>query len=154
MRRPHRWQTQHNRDIRMIRNFALPCFALCALALTTASASDGAAGFPYPATQRIDHSDVYHGVRVEDPYRWLEDTGSDATKKWVESENALSQPYLEAIPAREKIKQRLTQLWNYERYDLPVKRGGHYFYTRNDGLQNQSVLYVADGLHSEPRVLL
>jgi len=138
----------------MNRNSALPCLALCTLALATASATDGPGGFAYPATQRVDHADVYHGVRVEDPYRWLEDTGSDTTKKWVEAENALSQPYLEAIPAREKIKQRLTELWNYERYDLPVKRGGRYFYTRNDGLQNQSVLYVADGLHSGPRVLL
>jgi prolyl oligopeptidase len=134
----------------------LSCCALSAVALvaTLASATDTPVAFAYPPTQRVEHTDVYHGVRVEDPYRWLEDAGSDATKQWIGAENALAQPYLEAIPAREQIKKRLTELWNYERYDLPVKRGGRYFYTRNDGLQNQSVLYVADGLQAAPRVLL
>ncbi len=76
------------------------------------------------------------------------------TKSWIQAQNALAQPYLEAIPARERIKQRMTQLWNYERYDIPLKRGNRYFYLRNDGLQNQSVLYITERLDAEPRVLL
>jgi prolyl oligopeptidase len=110
--------------------------------------------FQYPATQQIDHVDTYHGTRVPDPYRWLEVPGSPDVQRWIEAQNALAQPYLEAIPARERIKQRMTQLWNYERYDIPVKRGNHYFYLRNDGLQNQSVLYITSRLDGEPRVLL
>lgn len=108
----------------------------------------------YPETRRSDHADTYHGVRVADPYSWFEDMGTPEVKRWVDEQNALAQPFLEAIPAREQIKKRLTELWNYERYDVPVKRGGHYFFLRNDGLQNQSVLYVADTLDATPRVLL
>lgn len=110
--------------------------------------------FAYPPTRRTDHADTYHGTRIADPYRWLENPDSLETQRWIQAQNALAQPYLEAIPAREHIKQRMTQLWNYERYDIPVKRGKHYFYLRNDGLQNQSVLYIADQLDAEPRVLL
>lgn len=108
----------------------------------------------YPAAARVDQVDDYHGTRVADPYRWLERVDDAQTRQWVSAENSLAQPYLERIPAREAIKKRLTELWNYERYDIPVKRGGHYFYSRNDGLQNQSVLYVADSLQAQPRVLL
>ena len=124
--------------------------ALCLLLPTIAAAEVAA----YPASKRIEHVDTYHGVRVADPYRWLENIGTTEVADWVTAQNKLSQPYLEAIPAREKIKQRLTELWNYERYDVPKKRGGRYFFLRNDGLQNQSVLYVTDSLVGEPRVLL
>lgn len=110
--------------------------------------------FGYPLAARGAQLDTYHGTAVEDPYRWLERVDDPRTRQWVKSENALAQPYLEAIPAREAIKQRLTQLWNYERYEIPVQRAGRYFYRRNDGLQNQSVLYVADSLQAQPRVLL
>ena len=113
-----------------------------------------ATAFAYPPTARIDHVDTYHGEQIADPYRWLEDPDSLDTQRWIQAQNALSQPYLEAIPARDRIKRRMAQLWNYERYDIPVKRGGRYFYLRNDGLQNQSVLYVADKLDGEPRVVL
>ena len=108
----------------------------------------------YPEVTRGNQVDTYHGVRVADPYRWMEALDSEQTRAYIEAENALSEPYLEAIPARARIKERLTQLWNYERYDVPVKRGGRYFYRRNDGLQNQSVLYVAESLTAAPRVLL
>jgi prolyl oligopeptidase len=108
----------------------------------------------YPVTRSSDHVDTYHGVRVADPYDWLEAIGTPEVNRWVEAQNKLSQPILEAIPARERIKQRLTELWNYERYDVPVKRGGRYFFLRNNGLQNQSVLYVTESLEASPRVLL
>lgn len=119
-----------------------------------ANGSRSADALAYPASPRVDHIDVYHDQRIADPYRWLEDERSTDTRKWIEAQNALAQPHLEAIPAREKIKERLTQLWNHERFDIPVKRGGRYFYLRNDGLQNQSVLYVAESLTATPRVLL
>jgi prolyl oligopeptidase len=118
------------------------------------SSSAARAALAYPDAARGDQVDDYHGTRVADPYRWLERVDDAQTRQWVTAQNALAQPYLEGIPAREAIKKRLTELWNYERYDIPVKRGGHYFYSRNDGLQNQSVLYVADSLQAQPRVLL
>jgi prolyl oligopeptidase len=144
--------------------FVFSCLILLSACSSTESTGPGTdvaatragndSSLAYPQTPRVDHVDVYHGMRVSDPYRWLEDAGAAQTKQWIETQNALAQPYLESIPAREGIKKRLTQLWNFERYDIPVKRGSRYFYTRNDGLQNQSVLYVADGLSSQPRVLL
>ena len=110
--------------------------------------------FQYPATIRGDQVDDYHGTRVADPYRWLEELDSKATKEWVAAQNKVTFGYLENLPQRKKLRDRLEELWNYERFGLPRARNGKYFYSRNDGLQNQSVLYVADGLHGEPRVLL
>jgi len=115
---------------------------------------DELAMMTYPRAERGTQLDSYHGVRVADPYRWLEDADSPQTRRWIEAQNALAQPYLEAIPVRESIKQRLTQLWNHERQGIPVKRGGRYFFLRNDGLQDQSVLYVADAPDASPRILL
>jgi prolyl oligopeptidase len=108
----------------------------------------------YPTARRADQTDDYYGTKIADPYRWLEDPDSDETRAWIEAENKLTFDWLAQIPARENIKKRLTELWNYERFGLPAKRGGRYFYTRNDGLQNQSVLYVADSLQGKPRLLL
>jgi len=108
----------------------------------------------YPQTRQVSHTDNYHGTVVSDPYRWLEDDNAPETKAWVEAQNAVTFGYLEGIPEREPIKARLTELWNYERWGLPEKKGGRYFVTRNDGLQNQSVLYALDSLTAEPRVLL
>ena len=130
-----------------------------ALLLVACSADSNRRGdtqpaFVYPSAARIVQVDDYHGTKVEDPYRGLERVDDAQTRQWITAENSLAQPYLEGIPAREAIKKRLTELWNYERYEVPVQRGGRYFYSRNDGLQNQSVLYVADGLQGQPRVLL
>lgn len=121
---------------------------------TTNNQADNEPILTYPETRRSDHADTYHGVRVADPYVWLEGVGTPEVKRWVDTQNALAQPVLEAIAEREQIRKRLTDLWNYERYDVPVKRGGHYFFLRNDGLQNQSVLYVTDTLDATARVLL
>src|ERR1051325_6203322 len=101
-----------------------------------------AAKIKYPKTRQVDQVDDYHGTRVPDPYRWLEDDNAPETKEWVEAENKVTFAYLNEIPQREAIKNRLTHLWNYERYGLPFREGGRYFISRNDGLQNQSVLYT------------
>jgi prolyl oligopeptidase len=110
--------------------------------------------FQYPAAPRGDVVDDYHGVKVADPYRGFEALDSQATKNWVAAENALTQPYLEALPQRAWLGNRLKQLWTYERFGVPVEEGGKYFYLRNDGTQDQSVLYVADALNAPPRVLV
>ena len=113
-----------------------------------------AAKLTYPESKRVDQVDDYHGEKIADPYRWLEQLDSPDTKAWIEAQNKVTFAYLERIPQRGAYKERLTQLWNYERFGMPVKGGDRYFYTRNDGLQNQSVLYVADSLAGAPRVLL
>jgi len=109
---------------------------------------------PYPPARKSDQVDDYHGVKVADPYRWLEDLDSAETKSWVEAENKLTFDYLGKIPARAKIRERLTKLWNYERYGAPFKEGGRYFFSRNSGLQNQSVFYSVTSLNAEPKLLL
>ena len=108
----------------------------------------------YPVAKTVDQVDDYHGVKVADPYRWLEDTDSSDTRAWIDAENKLTFGYLEQIPYRKAIHDRLMKLWNYERYGVPEKQGSRYFYQHNTGLQNQSVLYVAESLTAEPRLLL
>ena len=111
----------------------------------------------YPASKMVDQQDDYHGVRVADPYRWLEDANSIDTGAWVAAQNSLTQSYLARTPGRDAIRARLTELWNYERFSVPFKQGGRYFYSRNDGLQNQAVLYTLTTLTASdaaPRVLL
>src|SRR4028118_1205681 len=110
--------------------------------------------FVYPSSRKADQVDDYHGTKVADPYRWLEDPDSEETKAWVEDQNKVTFGYLSEIAVREQIKQRLTQLWNYEKYGIPFKEGNRYFYFKNDGLQNQSVLYTLTSLDAEPEVLL
>lgn len=108
----------------------------------------------YPPAPRGTDVDDYYGDTVPDPYRGLEDLSSPRTRQWIEAQNSLARPYLESTPVHPWLVQRLKQLWNYERYGVPVAEGGRYFWLRNDGLQDQSVLYVADGLEGTPRVLL
>jgi prolyl oligopeptidase len=110
--------------------------------------------FTYPQARRGDQVDDYHGTKVADPYRWLEDTDSAETHAWVEAENKLTFGYLDTLPYRQALSDRLTKLWNYERFSVPYHEGGRYFFLHNDGLQNQDVLLVAESLHAEPRVLL
>jgi len=108
----------------------------------------------YPTTPKTNVVDNYHGTMVVDPYRWLEDVNSPAVKAWVEEQNRLTFGYLSRIPYRDKIRKRLEALWNFEKYGVPWKEGGRYFFFKNDGLQNQSVLYVAEKLNGPARVLL
>jgi len=108
----------------------------------------------YPSSQTVNQVDDYHGTPVTDPYRWLEDPDSEPTRAWIEAQNRLTFDYLEEIPARKQIKQRLSQLWDYEKYGVPFKQGNRYFYFKNDGLQNQSVLYTLSALDAAPEVLL
>ncbi len=125
----------------------LPLVAALAPVLALAAVS-------YPTSKTVEHFDDYSGTKVADPYRWLEELDSPDTKAWVAAQNALTDSVVDAFPERAVIKQRLTELWNYSRTGLPFKEGHWYFYTKNDGLQNQSPLYVQDGLAGKPRVLI
>jgi len=108
----------------------------------------------YPDSPRVSQVDDYHGVKVTDPYRWLEDLDSSQTRAWVEAQNQVTSAFLAAIPEREPLRERLRELWDYRRYGVPVRHGGRYFFTRNDGLQDQDVLYRVDTPDGEPRLLL
>ncbi|MEJ6487134.1 prolyl oligopeptidase family serine peptidase [Nostoc punctiforme UO1] len=116
----------------------------------------------YPSSHKSNQVDNYHGTLVTDSYRWLEDPDSEETRAWIEAQNQITFGYLSEIPAREKIKQRLTKLWDYEKYGIPFKEGEslqdgsteRHFYFKNDGLQNQSVLYTLKTLDEQPKVLL
>lgn len=108
----------------------------------------------YPETRRVAQVDTIHGVEVADPYRWLEDDNSAETKAWVQAQNKVTFGYLEKIPQRAEIRSRLEKLWNFERFGTPTKRGNRYFFSRNDGLQNQNVMYVMDGLDATPKLFL
>ena len=112
------------------------------------------AGLTYPPATRADHVDQYHGVAVPDPYRWMEDIDSAQTRAWVQAQVKLTDPYLAALPHRDEIAQRLKEIWNYERWSPPERHGANWFYTHNDGLQNQAVLYVTSDPSSKGRVLL
>lgn len=127
------------------------------LAIVTIDAGEAAQRsqtLDYPPAERGTTVDDYHGVRVPDPYRGLEDLDSVATRAWVGAEGQLTDRYLAALPGRDALRSRLAKLYDYERFGLPFQAHGHYFYTRNSGLQNQSVLYVADTLDAPPHVAL
>jgi len=127
-------------------------FPLALVLLTTMRLAS--AEITYPPAKKLDVVDDYHGTKIADPYRWLEDDNSDETKAWVKAQNAVTFGYLDAIPQRDVIRERLTKLWNYERFGSPHRKGGRVFFTHNTGLQNQAVLKVAESLDAEPRVLL
>jgi prolyl oligopeptidase len=129
--------------------------------LALAGCGEGAAipeatGLQYPVTESIDHTDTYHGTVVADPYRWLEDDvrENESVSQWVERQNEVTFAYLDTIEERESIRARLEELWNFERYGLPSKEGGRYFFSHNDGLQNQSVIFMQASLEDEPQLLV
>jgi prolyl oligopeptidase len=109
---------------------------------------------PYPPTRADDFAEELHGHTVPDPYRWMEDLDSDEVRQWIEAQNDLTFSFFERSPLREKIRARMTELWNYEKYSAPTKRGLRYFFSYNNGLQNQDVLYWSENLDEEPQVLL
>ena len=131
--------------------YALAVLAAAALLTQHVGANDRLA---YPKTRTVEQVDMLHGEAVADPYRWLEDLDSTETRAWIEAENEVTFGYLRSIPQREAIRKRLETLWDYEKYGAPRQEGGRYFFSKNDGLQNQSVLYVAEALDAAPRVLL
>jgi prolyl oligopeptidase len=130
-----------------LRFVAVP--ALVVLAMTTAAGQ-----IRYPDTRKADQVDDYFGRTVADPYRWLEDDNSAETAAWVEAQNKVTFDYLAKIPARETLRARLTTLWNFERYGVPSREGDYYLFSRNDGLQNQSVVYRTRTLDATPEVLI
>jgi len=127
---------------------------VCLFLLSGAAAAQTGAPLSYPQAARGTQVDNYHGTTIADPYRWLEDVDAPATTAWVAAQNKLTDSFLASIPQREPIRNRLTQLWNYERYSAPFKENNRYFYFQNTGLQNQSVLFVQEGREAKPRVLL
>ena len=120
------------------------------------SAQDDSQPMKYPTTKKVDQVDEYFGYQVADPYRWLEDDvrESEDVRNWVDDQNKITFSYIEELPHREEIETRLTELWNYEKYGIPSKQGGRYYFSKNDGLQNQSVIYQMDSLDSTPTVLM
>ncbi|MDB5349924.1 MAG: f1pep1 [Planctomycetota bacterium] len=139
---------------RLAASFAGAILAMSSLSLLQAGSPKDKKAFDYPPAPKSDTVDDYHGNKVPDPYRPLEDPDSAETRAWVEAENKITFGYLEKIPARAAIKKRLTELWDYEKFGVPSKEGDRYAFTRNSGLQNQSVLYTADALDGEPKVLI
>jgi len=128
-------------------------FALFSLASLHSPPARAGAPITYPPARQMDVVEDYHGVKVADPYRWLEDPDSEETRAWIEAQNQITFGWLEEIPARERIRERITKLWDYEKYGTPGKEGGRYFFSKNDGLQNQSVVYTMRSLADEPEVL-
>src|SRR5215217_2369706 len=127
--------------------------AVIALVLS-ATAALFAQALQYPVARKGDQVDTYDGVKVADPYRWLEDDNSPETAAWVEAENKVTFPYLERIPYRKQFQARVTQLNDYVKYSAPSHKGPYVFFSKNDGLQNQSVLYVQKGFAGAPEVLI
>jgi len=122
------------------------CVLLCTLSVN--------AQLQYPQTKKSDIVDNYHGIKVEDPYQWLEDESRESTKTWIKEQNKVTADYLATIPFRDKVKKQLERLWNYPRYSSPSKKGEYYYFFKNDGLQNQSILYRQNGLEGKPEEFL
>lgn len=127
---------------------------MLAVLLTAIAYSSDPSRLSYPPAMQDSTEDVYYEMKVRDPYRWLENPDSPETVRWVELENRLSAEFFNSNPDRQKLQERLTKLWNYERFTVPWKKGNHYFFYRNAGLQNQYVLYMQKSLQDKPRIVL
>jgi hypothetical protein len=144
----------------------LACFTACQLANKKGQTTDAAKHLSpteapaltkkmnYPETKKTEHLDQYHGNPVADPYRWLENDTTRAVATWVKAQNQVTFNYLDQIPYRAAIRERLTRIWNYPKYGVPFKRGSRYYFYKNDGLQNQSILYVQQDLQAQPAVFI
>ena len=141
-------QTSHSRAL-----VTLVCFAnLLALDYRPCNAQEK---MDYPTTHRVEQTDIFHGTTVEDPFRWLEqDVRQPEVDAWIKAQNAVTSKYLSSLPGREKIEARLKELWDYDKYGTPFKRGENYFYFKKTGLQNHDVLYRTDKLGGEALVEL
>jgi prolyl oligopeptidase len=129
----------------------IPIFLAAILLFALSCTKNGA---KYPKTKKVDIADTYFGVKVNDPYRWLEADSTSEVEEWVKEENSVTNEYLNKIPFRSSIKDRLTELWNYTSMSTPFNEGGKFFYFKKDTKQNQSVLYIQETLESEPRAIL
>ena len=129
-------------------------FAIMPFLLNACQGSGPDLPIDYPDAARSDHTDDYFGTAVADPYRWMEGLDGEAVAAWVDAQNDVAIPFLESLPGHAEIQARLTELWNYERFGVPFKEAGLYFFSRNDGLQDQDVIYVAESLDAEPRILI
>lgn len=132
----------------MLKSLLVSLAVICSVA----GAVPAQSAFDYPKPRKGEQIDDYHGVKVSDPYRWMEDTDSAETRAWIDAQNRLTNSYLATIPQRQILKARLTELWNYERFSAPNKISNYYIYSKNDGLQNQSVLYIANSINDPGRV--
>jgi prolyl oligopeptidase len=130
--------------------------AISSVILASSCKSGGTkeAKMAYSTAKKVDTVFDYNGTKVADPYNWLEADGSDDVKNWIEEENKLTFGYIDSIPYKQNIRKRLEEIWNYPKYSAPSKKGDYYFFSKNDGLQNQSVIYRQKGLDGEPEVFL
>ena len=128
--------------------------AIAVVTLIAACSAASAQKLAYPQTRKVDQVDTFFGVKVEDPYRWLEEENAPETALWVEAENKVTFDYLAKIPYRDALKARLSRLQNYARYSAPTRKREYYIFSKNDGLQNQSVLYIQKGLDGTADLLL
>ena len=136
------------------RSVVLFAVVLVALAVAGQHLMAGKAELTYPETKKVDHVDDYFGTKIEDPYRWLEDDNAEDVKSWVNEQNEVTFSYLQQIPYRDKLSDRITELYNYPKYSSPYRAGEYYFFYKNDGLQNQWVIYYQKGLDGEPEVFI
>lgn len=139
------------------RRFITAVLVLSAVFVLTALTVPGAVDakkHEYPKAKKENVVDDFHGTKIKDPYRWMEDPEAEATLKWVEAENKITRAFIDSEPSREAIEKRLTELWDYPKYSLPSKKGDHYFFSKNDGLQNQNVLYMQKSLDGKATVVL
>jgi len=132
----------------------LKLIVLTVLSLSFMTAKSQSSSIEYPKAHTVDSVDVYFGNEISDPFRWLEDDNSEETAEWVKIENEITRNYLEKIPFREKLEERLTKIWNYPKFGVPFSKGDKLFFFKNDGIQNQSVLYIQESNDDKPSVLL
>jgi len=147
-------QKSHTMKKIIIGVFTLAALASCKDSEETKTEKDTALNLNYPETKKVDTVTDYFGTKVKDPYRWLEDDRSKETEEWVKAENKVTFGYLDKIPFKEDLKKRLSEIWNYEKIGAPFKEGDYTYFSKNDGLQNQYVIYRRKNENDEPEVFL